>query len=229
MSAIDLLKQIYELIGKFLENDVKETPSPAQKNNPFTIRGNVLYQNGTPVSYYSTTKQGGTFKGPRFIINHYTANNSLMNTVNIFKNHSASAHLIVGRDGEVVQMVPFNKRAWHAGKSKAKSKWGTSYSGLNSYSIGIEFVNYGYYRNGLSGNPEWEEAVHKNEGFVRKWQPYTDEQLEVAYQLNEAISKHYDIPAEHILGHDDISPDRKVDPGPLFPIDQIRSKLGSRK
>lgn len=241
MNAIDFLRNLYELIGKFLETQDEETPIKEEKlinketpvfkkKNPFNIINHVLYRDGKKVRFEETSKYGGKFKNARFIINHYTANDSTEGTIRTFKNHPVSAHLVVDHDGEVVQMVPFNKKAWHCGKSSAKSKWGTRYTGLNSYSIGIEFVNLGYYRNAVKNkNVDWEEAIHKNEGFLRKWEPYTKEQIIVAEQLNEALCKHYKLPAEHILGHDEISPDRKVDPGPLFPIDMIRSKLGARK
>ncbi|HOW84095.1 MAG TPA: N-acetylmuramoyl-L-alanine amidase, partial [Spirochaetota bacterium] len=80
---------------------------------------------------------------PLLLVIHYTANNSLDETVSWFMNPDAqaSSHLVIGRDGRIVQMVAFNKKAWHAGASS----WG-NLEGINRYSIGIELVNAGKLR-----------------------------------------------------------------------------------
>lgn len=77
---------------------------------------------------------------PIYLIIHYTAGTSLSGAVSWFQSPEAkaSAHLIIDRDGAVVQMVAFNRRAWHAGKSR----WG-NLEGMNGYSIGVELVNAG--------------------------------------------------------------------------------------
>lgn len=223
-----------ELFFKFISNlgeDVTETP--VLEKNPYTIVNDLLYKDGSQVRFESTNKiSKRPMDGPRFIVQHYTANNSLNGTIRVFKDYQVSAHLIVDVDGTVVQMVPFDRVAWHSGKSETRSKWGTKFTGLNSTSIGIEYINYGYFGKHVkkgTNTADWKLDVHENETSKRKWQPYTDEQLLVAEQINAAIMEAYSIPAEHIKGHDEISPNRKVDPGPLFPIDQIRGKLGDLK
>lgn len=98
-----------------------------------------------------------------------------------------SAHLLIHRDGEVVQYVPFEDRAWHAGAS--------CYDGrerCNDFSIGIE----------LEGCDD---------------RPYGDEQYTVLAELTRGLMHYYpDITRDRIVGHSDIAPGRKTDPGPCF-------------
>lgn len=231
-----LIRQLINLLTLYLKD--KEPVEPVEvieeplSKNPYSVVKHVLYKDGERVRFEKTSKMGGKITGPRFTINHYTANNSLEGTIRVFKDYSVSAHLVIGRDGTVVQMIPFNRIGWHAGKSEIKSKWGTRHSGLNKYSIGLEFINYGYLGDHVKNNVQtgdWLRKIHENEKTSRKWQPYTDEQKLAAEQINAALMEAYNIPAEHLLGHDEVSPNRKVDPGPLFPMENIRNKLGARK
>lgn len=98
-----------------------------------------------------------------------------------------SAHLLIRRDGAVVQFVPFTHRAWHAGESTFRGR-----SACNDYSIGIE----------LEGEDET---------------PYTDEQYAALAAVTRAISSAYPgISGREIAAHSDIAPGRKTDPGPAF-------------
>ncbi|MBI2791976.1 MAG: 1,6-anhydro-N-acetylmuramyl-L-alanine amidase AmpD [Gammaproteobacteria bacterium] len=97
-----------------------------------------------------------------------------------------SSHLFIRRNGDVWQFVPFTKRAWHAGKSSFQGQ-----SDCNNYSIGIE----------LEGTD-----------FI----PYTEVQYEKLAQVTAAILAQYPIKLENIVGHCDIAPIRKTDPGPSF-------------
>lgn len=98
-----------------------------------------------------------------------------------------SAHLLVRRDGEIVQFVPFTRRAWHAGDSTFRGR-----TTCNDYSIGIE----------LEGEDET---------------PYSDEQYAVLAGVIRAISAAYpQITGREIAAHSDIAPGRKTDPGPAF-------------
>lgn len=178
-----------------------------------------------------TTKHSATSINPKFITIHYTANNSTAGTINVFKKNSVSSQYVVGRDGEIIQMVSNLKRAWHAGTSFVRSKWGTPYSGLNSHSIGIELVNYGYNDKHVPSKVSksgWIKSKHRNGGPERIWQPYTDKQVDATISLVGSLMKKYGIPIEHVHGHDDISPSRKVDPGPAFPMNKLKSRLGER-
>jgi N-acetylmuramoyl-L-alanine amidase len=169
-----------------------------------------------------------------YLIIHYTAGLTLDSAVSWFLNPAAqaSAHLVIGRDGLIVQMVAFNRRAWHAGTSK----WG-ELEGLNKYSIGIELVNAGKLRKRADGKwIDWSSnlipddevtlATHKHEHTEAGWHEYTKEQIGAV--LNAAGALHSAYKFADIRGHDDISPDRKVDPGPLFPMSSFRSKVLGR-
>ena len=165
---------------------------------------------------------------------HYTAGQSTSSAVNWFKNPNAkaSAHLIIGRDGEVIQMVPFNHVAWHAGRSLWRG-----ISGLNRHSIGIELVNAGRLTQqgemwtDWTGKPvepdEIVTATHANESCPTCWQAYTTEQLEVALEVSLALFREYNL--MECVGHDDIAPLRKSDPGPAFPMGSFRAKLAGRE
>ena len=97
------------------------------------------------------------------------------------------AHLLVQRDGEVIQFVPFTHRAWHAGASSFRGR-----DCCNDYSIGIE----------LEGTDEV---------------PYENSQYETLIELSRALIQAYpELSAREIAAHSDIAPGRKTDPGPAF-------------
>src|SRR5215212_7915344 len=101
------------------------------------ISNNLLEgDSGDDVSLHMSPNQSAGIQ-PLYLIMHYTAGPTLDGAVSWLAQSEAqaSAHLVIGRDGKVVQMVPFNKRAWHAGKSS----WG-NLDGMNQYSLGIELV-----------------------------------------------------------------------------------------
>ncbi|MBR51129.1 MAG: 1,6-anhydro-N-acetylmuramyl-L-alanine amidase AmpD [Gammaproteobacteria bacterium] len=103
------------------------------------------------------------------------------------KDLKVSSHLYVKRDGKIIQFVPFNKRAWHAGDSRYKGE-----KDCNNFSIGIE----------LEGNDK---------------DIYTDQQYKSLVAATKLILKKYPlIKKENIVGHSDISPGRKKDPGEKF-------------
>ncbi|QKT04512.1 1,6-anhydro-N-acetylmuramyl-L-alanine amidase AmpD [Ectothiorhodospiraceae bacterium 2226] len=104
-----------------------------------------------------------------------------------------SAHALIRRDGELVQYVPLHRRAWHAGVSCHGGR-----ERCNDYSIGVE----------LEGGDQI---------------PYTDAQYAVLARLARGIMRAYpDITPARIVGHCDIAPGRKTDPGPAFEWDRLR-------
>ena len=107
-----------------------------------------------------------------------------------------SAHVLIRRDGEIVQYVPFHKRAWHAGQS--------NYCGrdrCNNFSIGIE----------LEGSDD---------------KPFEQCQYEQLAVLIKTLTETYpDISTDHLVGHSDIAPARKTDPGPHFDWQKLRSLI----
>ncbi len=107
-----------------------------------------------------------------------------------------SSHLLIRRDGEIVQYVPFQKRAWHAGLSCFGDR-----ERCNDFSIGIE----------LEGTDD---------------QAYEDIQYRQLIQVTQALMRTYPlIKVNHIVGHNDIAPGRKTDPGPHFDWQRLRQAL----
>jgi N-acetylmuramoyl-L-alanine amidase len=107
-----------------------------------------------------------------------------------------SAHYMVETDGRIFQLVEEEKRAWHAGVSEWMGE-----TNINSASIGIEIVNGGH---------DWPLA----DGSLP---PYPDVQINALIPLCKAIMARHDIGADGVVGHSDIAPARKQDPGEHFP------------
>jgi N-acetylmuramoyl-L-alanine amidase len=125
---------------------------------------------------------------PQYVIIHHTEQDSLAQTLKTFTNAATqvSAHYVIGRDGQVVQMLNDYLRAWHAGISR----WGND-NDINSASIGIELDN-----NGTA--------------------PFSEAQMKSLVALLSVLKKNYSIPTAHFIGHADVAPSRKVDPSALF-------------
>ena len=128
-----------------------------------------------------------------FVIIHYTGMQSEIESLKRLKNPKSkvSAHYLINRRGFITQMVKDEKIAWHAGKSKWKN-----YKNLNKNSIGIELVNKG----------------HKF-----GYQNFTKIQIRNLLRLCKFLKKKFKISRENFLGHSDIAPLRKIDPGEKFP------------
>ena len=108
-----------------------------------------------------------------------------------------SSHLLINRDGELCQFVSFLDRAWHAGESEFQGR-----SNCNDFSIGIE----------LEGTDDL---------------PYTDQQYDSLVQVTKTLQNHYPlISPGRIVGHCDIAPGRKTDPGPAFDWHRYKKLLG---
>ena len=197
------------------------------------IRAHKLQrEDGAPVDFVATKKMGGAIDA-RYLIMHYTASGSLASaadTLTVGK-APASAHIVIGREGEIVQLVPFNRVAWHAGVSR----W-HGLSGMNRYTIGIELENAGKLQRHGDGWISWFqrhypaaevlEATHPHGGPVAGWHRYTEAQLAAAVEVGAALVDHYGL--RDVLGHEDISPGRKSDPGPAFPMANYRSAVLGR-
>ena len=127
----------------------------------------------------------------KFIIFHYTGMQKETDAINrlISPKSKVSAHYFIKKNGEILTLVPNLYVAWHAGISSWKN-----YKFLNSRSIGIEISNSG----------------HKYDNFNKK-------QINSIINLSKFLIKKYKIKSNFILGHSDISPNRKKDPGEKFP------------
>ena len=131
------------------------------------------------------------------IIIHATDTNSVQESVDCFLKNDTSIHYIVDRNGEIFSLVPENKRAWHSGTNK--SFW-LNRDDINSRSIGIEF--------------QAKFPFH-----------FTDIQLKNGYQLlKDILQRNPSIKPHFILGHSDIAPHRKEDPGVFFPWKEYAQK-----
>lgn len=190
----------------------------------YTIANGVLRANGEPVRQMPSPNHSGTFRQrPAMLVMHYTAGGSAEGSASWLANPqaSASAHLVIGRDGRVIQGVSLDHRAWHAGRSTWRGL-----SGLNSYAIGIELANWGPL--GTDSAAPHVEAAHKHGGSVRCWEIYPDAQIAAAEAVARAIATYH--PIAEIVGHDDIAPGRKLDPGPAFDMAAFRAAvLGTGK
>ena len=129
----------------------------------------------------------------KFIIFHYTGMKKESEAIKKLTNiqSEVSSHYIVKNNGELVKLLPDLYIAWHAGKSSWKN-----YKSLNSNSIGIEITNPGH------------EFNYKN---------FSKKQIMSIIKLSKFLIKKYTINSQNILGHSDIAPERKKDPGEKFP------------
>ena len=176
------------------------------------------------MSNYLPTKNAGPSIEPQLIVLHSTLTRSLKRTVETLLSSSmkASVHFLIDRDGAVVQLVPANREARHAGRD---SRWG-ELKGLNRYSVSIDFINLGQLdKDGQETFKDYTGAVVSADDVqtidgpleTTYWQRFTGPQLAIAQSLAGELTKHYKIKA--IVGHCNVLPERKADPGPAFPIE----------
>ncbi|MDF9776097.1 N-acetylmuramoyl-L-alanine amidase [Pseudomonas baetica] len=140
----------------------------------------------------------------QFVVLHYT-NASLERSLQLLTHGDVSSHYLIGDDkgATIYKLMDENVRAWHAGESEWNGRtW------LNSSSIGIEIVNPGF----------------KDTPTGRVWYPYTEDQVQSLIVLLRDIVKRHGIRPRDIIGHSDIAPFRKLDPGPLFPWKRLAAE-----
>ncbi len=140
---------------------------------------------------YSQKNRGK--KNINFVIIHYTGMQSEIESLNKLRDPKSkvSCHYLINRKGTLVQMVKEKDVAWHAGKSKWKN-----FKSLNHNSIGIEL---------------------ENKGHTYGYENFTKSQLNCLVKLCKRIKSKYSIENKNFLGHSDIAPLRKIDPGEKFP------------
>ena len=139
----------------------------------------------------------------KYVIFHYTGMKKEISAINKLtnKNSKVSAHYFIKRDGEILTLVPDLYIAWHAGISFWKK-----HELINKYSIGIELSNTGH------------QYKYKN---------FTKKQINSILNLSKFLIKKYKIKPSSFLGHSDIAPDRKKDPGEKFPWKYLsKNKIG---
>jgi len=133
----------------------------------------------------------------KFLIIHYTGMKKESDAINKLCNplSKVSSHYYIKRNGDLLNLVPDLYEAWHAGKSHWKN-----FKSLNKNSIGIEITNPGH-----------------EHGYKK----FSQKQISSLKKILRYLSKKYKIKKENILGHSDISPDRKKDPGEKFPWQKL--------
>lgn len=128
---------------------------------------------------------------PTLIVVHFTQQGSVeesLHTLRTANSHGrVSSHYLVGKDGSLYQLVADEHRAWHAGAGSWRGM-----GDVNSFSIGIELDNNGS-------------------------EPFAEPLIETLLVLLDDLTTRWGIPRENVIGHSDLAPTRKVDPGPLFP------------
>ncbi|HZX19232.1 MAG TPA: N-acetylmuramoyl-L-alanine amidase [Pseudomonas sp.] len=132
----------------------------------------------------------------QYIVLHYTSAD-MARSLQLLTETEVSSHYLIGEaPATIYRLVDENRRAWHAGDSQWQGRtW------LNGTSIGIELVNQGFY-----DTPNG-----------RYWQPFAPEQIDALILLLKDIMQRHQLAPGSILAHSDVAPQRKVDPGPLFP------------
>ncbi len=132
-------------------------------------------------------------KNIKYIIIHYTGMKNEQSALNRLTDYKSkvSAHYFIKKNGKIINLVPDLYEAWHAGKSNWKN-----IQSLNRYSIGVEVQNSG----------------HEN-----LYEKYSNKQMNSVIRLLRFLTKKYRVNCKNILGHSDIAPNRKKDPGEKFP------------
>lgn len=199
------------------------------------IRNHRLYAGSRQVEQVRSRFSSGPFRAtPKIVVMHFTYGASARSSAEWFRNPSnpgASAHVVIGRDGNIIQCLDLDQIAWHAGKSR----WG-DLVGLNAHAFGVELANWGYLRETPAGWTSYTGvriadpvlAVHKNgnpDGSQRTlgWEPYPPVQFDAAVALAQALVTTYGV--NEVVGHDDIAKGRKWDPGPAFDMARFRARL----
>jgi N-acetylmuramoyl-L-alanine amidase len=196
----------------------------------FQIAGTSLAcSNGRRVPAMATTNAGPLLLSRDALVFHFTGSNRTEGDLRILSGANpaikASVHLVIARSGAVVQLVPLDHEAWHAGKSEWKEKGITD---LNSHSIGITLTNFGQLTKKPDGTfvgagtiPVPLDRITTIDAGDNKtyWETYTPEQISAAEGIVRAFRAQQ--PDIGILGHSDIAPMR-TDPGPAFPIAKLR-------
>ena len=138
-------------------------------------------------------KTARTIKQINYLIYHYTGMVSEKKAIERLtnKNSKVSCHYFIKRNGAIINIVPDKFVAWHAGISCWKK-----HKNLNKKSIGIEI---------------------QNPGHLKKYQKFSSKQIKSLLSLTKILKKKYNIKSKNILGHSDIAPSRKKDPGEKFP------------
>lgn len=202
------------------------------------IKNHRLFDNDDKQVAQIASSNVGRIINPLYIVLHDTASPlSVQGDIDWLSgknNKGSSAHFVVARNGAITQLVPTNRAAWHAGKSKWNGR-----TNCNDFTIGIEIDNpgkvekvsdniYRSYFGQIVDNDlvdfAFAETPNHGRGY---WAFYTKDQIESVISICRALIEYYG--CTEIITHWMISPGRKVDTNPLFPLEQVRERsFGNR-
>lgn len=153
-----------------------------------------------PVTDTPSPNFNGRKRPVSLIVLHYTGMKDGPSALARMRDKAAqvSAHYMVEEDGRIFRLVAEDKRAWHAGLSYWRGE-----RDVNSASIGIEIVNGGH----EYGSP-----------------PFPDAQIETVIAMVRALRAQYGLPPQAVVGHSDVAPGRKIDPGEMFPWQRLAER-----
>ncbi len=208
----------------------KATESGISKpGDSFHVKQHLLLNSSRdPVSVVESQNTSGKLLEHKLMVLHFTGGVSSESTLRwIAKAKSnASMHILIDRNGVVTQLVPFDYVAWHAGRSSWKDL-----TNLNEYSIGISFENAGQLnKKGEKWVSLFGKAIPISEVYIdtdpasgeeRGWHKYTEAQIATAMKVAPAIATAYPT-IEALVGHSEVTKGRKSDPGPAFPISELK-------
>lgn len=186
------------------------------------------------VAWRESPNQGERFVTgqPDTLVLHFTAGDTAQWAIDTLCDPTpgsrVSSHLVIGRDGAITQLLPFDTIGWHAGRSAWSGR-----SEFNQFSLGIEIDNAGRLqpdgagfvsaKGGYYDRSEVVQATHRHESEPGYWHRYPAAQLQQVESVSRALVQTYNL--RWIVGHDEIAPDRKEDPGPAFPMAALRARL----
>jgi N-acetylmuramoyl-L-alanine amidase len=189
-----------------------------------------------PATWRATPNLGGAIR-PEINVLHETASRlDAAGSISWLCNPAAkaSAHLVIARDGLITQLAPFNRATWHAGQSSYKGR-----KSVNGFSIGIELVGPGQMTPGKYGHArawfgvEYAIAEHGIERIRTPehgdglWMPFTERQVAATIAVCQMLVSAYGL--QDVTTHWAVSPRRKVDPNPFFPLARCReAALGAK-
>ena len=210
-------------------------------DSSWSVKDDLLTQGGSVItrreqcSHFSKDKRNIC----DFVVLHYTGSHGTYESSNnwaIDPRSKVSWHVTIGRSGEVIQLLDFRTVAWHCGKSEWYSEvTDKHYRSLNRWGIGIEFANTGllsrtsggFCRHGttdvLYDLNERDKLFRGPEGHW--WEMFTESQLRIGADIVKMLLDEYE--CIEVLGHSEIAPKRKIDPGPAFPLQEFK-KLAQR-
>lgn len=196
-----------------------------------SIKGDRAYLDDHAVAYQATPNRGRALSAQGIILHdtagHLRGDDAIEWLCN--REAKASAHVVIKRDGTITQLAPFNVQTWHTGKSSWLGR-----QNVNGFAVGIEIVNPGMLEKRGSGyvndlgvkvpgsmDVHWAETKEHGAGY---WLSYTTEQVEAVIALCKGLVAAYPS-ITWIATHYLISPGRKIDVNPLFPLAEVRAAV----